>query len=202
VEPRVVQPESPFFQTEPRDIDLITRVARQDREAFAGLFDGHASAALGLLVRMLGARSRAEDLLQEVFLQIWSQAASYRPERSSPRGWILMIARSRALDLLRAQRARLEREENFQRERERDLDDSRADTPAPLLRLERRESAVRIGSALDRLPDEQRACIELAFFEGLSHTEIAERLGAPLGTVRSRVKLGMARLRGYLGGWG
>ena len=194
--PHVVPLDSPSFRSESRDIDLITRAARQDREAFAELFDGHAPAALGLLLRMLGTRGRAEELLQEVFLQVWKQAGSYRSERSSPRGWILMIARSRALDLLRAQRAQLQREENFQRER--DLDDSWADTPAPLLRLEQRESVVRIGSALDRLPDEQRVCIELAFFEGLSHSQIAERLGAPLGTVKSRVKLGMARLRGFL----
>ncbi len=196
MEPQVVQLDNAIFRSKPRDVDLITRVARQDRGAFAELFDGHASAALGLLMRMLGTRGRAEEILQEVFLQVWKQAGSYQPERSSLRGWILMIARSRALDLLRMQRAQLQREENFQRER--DLDDSWADTPAPLLVLEQRESVVRIGSALSRLPDEQRACIELAFFEGLSHSQIAERLGAPLGTVKSRVKLGMARLRGHL----
>ena len=153
------------------------------------LFELHSPVVLGLLVRMLGGRAQAEEVLQEVFLQVWMQADRYEESRSSPRGWILMLARSRALDRLRRQASRLRREEEV------GAAGGSAVRPVGTARLEAAEQRNRVGVALEVLSPEQRHCIELAFFEGLTHTQIAERLKAPLGTVKSRILLGMNKLR-------
>jgi RNA polymerase sigma-70 factor (ECF subfamily) len=174
---------------EAEDRQLMSRVAARDRAAFTRLFEVHAPGALGLLHRILGARGEAEEVLQEVFLQIWTQADRYDGARSSPRGWILMMARSRALDRIRRRASSRRREEAAGEE----IGES-----VPPLGTENLESVERrrqIHSALGQLSDDQRRCIELAFFEGLTHTQIAERLEAPLGTVKSRILLGMNKLR-------
>ncbi|HEX9943952.1 MAG TPA: sigma-70 family RNA polymerase sigma factor [Thermoanaerobaculia bacterium] len=177
---------------DPRDEEdrlLMSRVAARDGAAFARVFELHAPMALGLLNRILGARAEAEEILQEVFLQIWMQADRYDADRSSPRGWILMLARSRALDRLRRRDAARRREEAAGDEAEEAI-------PAVgTERLETLEQRRRVSSALGLLSPDQRRCIELAFFEGLTHTQIAERLEAPLGTVKSRILLGMNKLR-------
>lgn len=176
----------------PEDRELMRRVAGGDRTAFASLYDRHSPQTFGLLCRMLRRRAEAEELLQEVFLQVWRDAGRYQPDGASPRGWIFMIARSRAVDRLRASVAR-ERRETATVEN---------DPPAPASlgpsgpeRLEERERKARVGSALAELPPEQRQAIECAFFEGFTHSEAAERLGVPLGTVKSRILLGMRKLR-------
>jgi RNA polymerase sigma-70 factor (ECF subfamily) len=171
------------------DVLLMGRVAARDPEAYARLFDQHAAPALGLLVRMLGDRGLAEEVLQDTFLQVWEQADRYRPALASPRGWILMLARSRALDRLRSQQARGRREEAVGR------DEVRSAPADGVERLEADERPREVVSALAALPAEQRQCLELAFFEGLTHTQIAARLDAPLGTVKSRILLGMNKLR-------
>jgi RNA polymerase sigma-70 factor (ECF subfamily) len=169
---------------------LMARVAAGDRDAFARLFDRHSPIVLGLLVRILGRRSEAEEILQEVFLQVWRQADRYEPGRSTPRGWLLVLARSRALDHLRSREARQRREAELSAESA-----LRAEVPVGTAGLEASERRELVGSALERLPAEQRRCIELAFFEGLTQTQIASRLEAPLGTVKSRIHLGMSKLR-------
>jgi RNA polymerase sigma-70 factor (ECF subfamily) len=178
---------------EPRpthEIELMRRIGAGDGEALAMVFDRHSPLVLGLLHRMLGRRSEAEEILQEVFLQVWTQADRYDADRSSPRGWILMLARSRALDRMRR------RESSRRREGEVAVDESSSAThPVGTERLEAVERRDRVHSALGVLSPEQRDCIELAFFEGLTHTQIAERLKAPLGTVKSRILLGMNKLR-------
>lgn len=173
-----------------READLIDRVAGGDGEAFARLFEAHAPVALGLLVRILGQRSEAEEALQEVFVQVWTQADRYDESRATPRGWILMLARSRGLD-------RLRRRSSLQRREEAAAVSVQEEVASPVgtERLESRERHSRVRSALGLLTPEQRRCIELAFFEGLTHTEIAKRLEAPLGTVKSRILLGMNKLR-------
>lgn len=175
-------------------VDLLSRIASGDGDALTCVFEQHSRVALGLLVRMLGSRAEAEEVLQETFLQVWMQADRYDGERSNPRGWILMLARSRALDRLRRRQARRLREQEVAAEGARHS----LVPPEGTERLEAAEQRSRIGSALDRLPPEQRQCIELAFFEGLTHTQIAERLNAPLGTVKSRILLGMNKLRQVL----
>ncbi len=176
-------------ERETGDRDLMSRVAARDGSAFARLFEVHAPVTLGLLQRILGARGEAEEVLQEVFLQIWMQADRYDGDRSTPRGWILMLARSRALDRLRRRESARRREEAAGEE------SGEAVSPVGTERLESQEMKRQVGYALGALSPDQRRCIELAFFEGLTHTQIAERLEAPLGTVKSRILLGMNKLR-------
>jgi RNA polymerase sigma-70 factor, ECF subfamily len=177
-----------FEQTE--EVFLLGRIAAGDREAFAQLFDQEAPTVLGLLTRLLRDRGRAEEVLQETFLQVWQQAGRYRQELARPRSWILMMARSRALDGIRARQSRERREETVEQ-----WQGARVEEPVGTAGLEEDEHRRRVAAALAGLPAEQRQCIELAFFDGLTHSEIAQRLAAPLGTVKSRILLGMNKLR-------
>jgi RNA polymerase sigma-70 factor, ECF subfamily len=176
-------------EREAEDRELMTRVSTRDGSAFARLFEVHAPLTLGLLDRILGRRGEAEEVLQEVFLQVWMQADRYDGARSTPRGWILMLARSRALDRIRRRDSVRRREEAAGEEA------SDAVSPVGTERLESLDRKRQVASALGLLSQDQRRCIELAFFEGLTHTQIAERLAAPLGTVKSRILLGMNKLR-------
>lgn len=173
------------------DVQLMGRIAARDRRAFSALFARHAPLVLGVLTRMLGRREEAEEVLQEAFLQAWDRADSYDPRRATPRGWLLMISRSRAIDRIRSRQARTRREEEVQKG-----PDWRTEVePVGTAALEASERAERVSHALDVLPEEQRRCIELAFFEGLSHSQIATTLNQPLGTVKSRILLGMRKMR-------
>lgn len=176
-------------RTPQNDTDLLRRIGTGDGDALSRLFELHSPVVLGLLVRILGSRAEAEEILQETFLQVWMQADRYEESRSSPRGWVLMLARSRALDRLRRRESRRRREDEVSGEGDSAI------RPTGTERLEAAERKTRISSALGLLSPEQRHCIELAFFEGLTHTQIAERLKAPLGTVKSRILLGMNKLR-------
>jgi len=177
------------------DILLMGRVAARDQQAFARLFDRHSPVVLGVLTRLLGDRALAEEILQEAFLQAWQQADRYQPALATPRGWLLMMARSRALDRLRSRAARQRREDEVMRE----VPPSAEPTGTAVIEADERRRHVVV--ALGALPAEQRECIELAFFDGLTHTQIADRLQAPLGTVKSRILLGMNKLRQSLGSY-
>jgi RNA polymerase sigma-70 factor (ECF subfamily) len=178
-----------------RDQGLLRRTAAGDREAFAELYDRHGSAVFGLLLRLLGHRGEAEEMLQEVFLEVWRRAARYDPARSAPRTWVLLVARSRAIDLLRSRQARERRENESEAAGGERLDGQPVILPVGLSRLEGEERQRRVTGALARLPPEQREAIELAFFAGLTHGSISQRLDQPLGTVKSRILLGMRKLR-------
>ena len=174
-------------------VQLIQRAAAQDREAFSQLYDRFSSLVFSLALRMLRGQSDAEDLLQEVFMQVWRQAGSYSQERGSPEAWIINIARSRAIDKLRAIRRR-------------DKSFVLTDDPAAAESPDSVESAVgeseaklAMNSALANLPEAQRRVLELAYFSGLSQSEIAEHLAEPLGTVKTRMRAAIQRLRGLLG---
>lgn len=169
----------------------MTRVAKGDRRAFTELFDRHGPIVLGVLTRMLGRREIAEEILQEAFLQAWNQASRYRPQRSSLRGWLLMLARSRAIDMLRSDRARGRREEAS-------ADPFAKEEPVGTRDLEVAQNRARVLLALEGLSPEQKQCIVLAFWQGMSHREVAEHLNQPLGTVKSRILLGMNKLRDAL----
>ena len=174
-------------------VALIGRIAAQDRDAFSQFYDRYAPLVYALALRMLKAQSDAEDLLQEVFLQVWRQAAAYSAQRGSPEAWLVNIARSRAIDKLRSIRRR---EKSFV------LTDDPAMAESPdNVESFAGESETRLvmNSALANLPEAQRRVLELAYFDGLSQTEIAARLAEPLGTVKTRMRSGIQRLRGMLG---
>jgi RNA polymerase sigma-70 factor, ECF subfamily len=172
---------------------LIRQAANQDREAFSQLYDRFSSLVYTLAMRMLRVPSDAEDLLQEVFVQVWHQANRYSEERGSPEAWIINIARSRAIDKLRARR-RMEKsfvltDDPARAESTDNVESSAAESEAKLT----------MNSALANLPEAQRRVLALAYFEGLSQSEIADRLKEPLGTVKTRMRSGIHRLRDLLG---
>src|SRR5919106_6729951 len=174
-------------------VHLIKQVANRDREAFSQLYDRFSSLVFALAMRMLRVRSDAEDLLQEVFAQIWRQADGYSAERGSPEAWIINIARSRAIDKIRSIR-RMEKsfvltDDPARAESSDNVENSAAES----------EAKMAMSSALVNLPEAQRRVLELAYFDGLTQTEIAARLKEPLGTVKTRMRSAIQRLRGMLG---
>ena len=170
-------------------VHLIRQVANQDRDAFSQLYDRCSSLVFSLAMRMLKVRSDAEDLLQEVFVQVWRQASNYSVERGSPEAWIINIARSRAIDKIRSIR-RMEKsfvltDDPARAESGKNVESSAAES----------ETRLTMNAALANLPETQRRVLELAYFDGLTQTEIAKRLAEPLGTVKTRMRSGIQRLR-------
>jgi RNA polymerase sigma-70 factor (ECF subfamily) len=169
------------------DDELLKRIASGDSPAFAAFYDRHAPRVLGLLRHMLGSE-QAEDVLQETFLQVWSRAWQYDPARAPVLAWVSLIARSRALDHLKRHR----------REGALGPGQEPACWQDPCSLLERLEAGHRLRQALEQLPDNQRSAITLASLGGLTHDEVARTQGLPLGTVKTRIRLGMKRLRELL----
>ena len=172
------------------DQTAIGRIARGDHDALAELYDRHARPIYSLALRILQDQADAEDVVQEVFSQAWRQVARYDVARGNVAAWLLTLARSRAIDRLRARRSRPEQAAD-------ELTASRmVDRVAPAdVQLGSAEQAARVRAALEALPPVQRVAIELAYYEGLTHIEIAERLEQPLGTVKTRIRLAMMTLR-------
>jgi len=174
-------------------VALLGMIARGDREAFSRFYDGFAGLAFGLIRRIVRDPAASEEVLQEVFWQIWREAARYDPRRGSPEAWVVMRAKTRAIDRLRAMRRR---EKTFVAPADDSLTRS-TEEPAenPGVAVETRGL---VRSALNALPESQRRVVELAFFEGLTQSEIAGRLGEPLGTVKTRARLGLERLKSLI----
>jgi RNA polymerase sigma-70 factor, ECF subfamily len=175
--------------------ELIRRMAGGDRDAFVRFYDACAPLAWGLLRRMFADPGEAAEVLQDVFWELWRSAGDYDPARGSPEAWVTVRARSRAIDRLRSVRRR---ETMFPAS----LDEAGAADPGaadPAPSVVARES---VRGALRALPDGQREVIELAYLRGLTHSEIATRLAQPLGTVKTRMRLGMERLRELMGARG
>jgi RNA polymerase sigma-70 factor (ECF subfamily) len=185
LDPTHVAPVAPL-----RDADLVTRVADGDEIALATLYSRHAGTLLALGLRILGAAGEAEDVVQETFLQVWRQAARYDPTRSSVNSWLVLIARSRAIDRLRSRRV-AERIVLAAEGGAGEVDTS----PGADRNVFFAERRARIRQALAALPAEQREVIELAFFRGLTQSEIALETSTPLGTVKTRTLLAMKKLR-------
>ena len=172
---------------------LIARIAKGDRAALASLYDATSTLVFSLALRILRDRAAAEDVTIEVFLQVYSHAVGYHPDRGSPTAWLLTLARSRAIDRRRVDTLRAEREDPIEATAPlvaSDSDPEEASSAAERRRLAR--------AALAALAPEQRQVIEIAYFTGQSHGDIAARLGLPLGTVKTRIRTGMARLRSLL----
>jgi RNA polymerase sigma-70 factor, ECF subfamily len=174
------------------DEDLISLVeTNDDPQAFATLYDRHSRAAFSLAYRMLGEHHAAEDLVQESFLKLWRAAGSYRPERASVRTWLLSIVHNRAIDLLRSRASRRRTQEKVEAVAPR-FEPSEAF--ARSLANSQREQ---VREAMRSLPQEQLKILELAYFSGYTHVEIAELLDVPLGTVKGRMRLGLKKIRDY-----
>lgn len=179
------------------DVDLLHRIATRDEAALAALYDRHSRLAYSVIIRILGRSSDAEDVLQETFVRVWSRAETYDALLGSPATWLTRIARNRAIDRLRARRVRgIEPEVHAADDAPRSGEPVTRDTPETL--LEGRTTAGAVRTALAILTPAQRALIEAAFFEGYTHSELATRFGVPLGTVKTRIRTGLATMRGHL----
>jgi len=172
---------------------LIGGIARGDEASLAALYDATSRSTYGLALKVLRDPASAEEVTLDVYLQVWNRAKDYSRARGSPEAWLLSITRSRAIDRLRAGAARKRRQEPFDPNLE-----PAAGGPDPLAASDQRERRQMVKAALASLPAEQRKAIELAFFRGLSHSEVASSLKEPLGTVKTRIRLGMVKLRGLL----
>jgi RNA polymerase sigma-70 factor, ECF subfamily len=173
------------------DEDLISLVEANDAEAFATLYDRHSRPAYSLAYRMMGERQAAEDLLQDAFLKLWRSAGSYRSERGSVRTWLLSIVHNRAIDQLRSLASRRRTQEKIEATAPKSQpSEAFAQSWANSQREQVRE-------ALKSLPEEQLKTLELAYFSGYTHVEIAELLELPLGTVKGRMRLGLKKMKEY-----
>ncbi len=175
------------------DVDLLKAIAAKDEAALARLYDRYRVILFGLLMRILNNREEAEDVLQEVFLQVWRKAGDFDENRGRPFTWLVTLGRSRGIDRLRTLAARERVAEAGAIEASEEISDAAADA----FKSEQRGL---VTNALAQLPDEQKRPIMLAYFDGLSQSEIATRLGAPLGTVKTRMRTGMMKLREMLAG--
>jgi RNA polymerase sigma-70 factor (ECF subfamily) len=172
------------------DEDLMALVRDGDAGAFEVIFDRHGSAAFSLAYRMCGRRAMAEDVAQEAFVSLWRSGARYDRARGSVRSWVLSAVHNRAIDAFRHETAKSSLDVGDEGLAERLESSERTDREA-----ERRDDARQVRTALEELPGDQRQVIELAYFGGFSHTQIAEMLGLPAGTVKGRMRLGLSKLR-------
>ena len=177
------------------DEELMQLVRRGDASAFELVYERHATVSFSLAHRMTGNRTQAEDVVQEAFLSIWRSGARYDRARGSVRTWVLGIVHHRAIDHLRRASTHDRRRASDEGIAERLVAEERTDVQAV-----RREESREVRAALEGLPDEQRRVLELSYFGGFTHSEIAAMLGEPLGTIKGRMRLGLGKLRGSLGG--
>jgi RNA polymerase sigma-70 factor (ECF subfamily) len=174
------------FGGDAEELAVIRQVAEGERQALRWVYDRYAARCMAVALRILRSSSEAEEVVQETFVDVWRRAPEYEAARGSPQAWIATICRTRAIDRLRSRAANA-----------RVITQLQIDPPvgpSPVEAAERRQIREQIESALSRLPPEQRKVLELAYFEGLSQSEIASRTGEALGTVKTRVRLGMEKL--------
>jgi RNA polymerase sigma-70 factor (ECF subfamily) len=174
------------------DEEVMQLVGEGDPRAFELIYDRHGAAAFSLAYRLVGTRVTAEDITQEAFLSIWRSRLRYDQSRGSVRTWVLSIVHNRGIDALRRGTVN-DRKETLEGVEERYAAVERTEVEAA-----RRDEARSVRSALHSLPDEQRRAIELAYFGGFSHSQIAEMIGEPIGTVKGRMRLGLEKLRRQL----
>ncbi len=177
------------------DEDLMELVRDGEARAFEVVFDRHGGAAFSLAYRMCGSRARAEDVVQDAFLSLWRSGTGYDRARGSVRSWILSVVHNRAIDAFRREASKESRDVRDER-----LAEQVSSPELTEAEVERRDDAHRVRSALLELPVDQRQVIELAYFGGFTHSEIAEMLELPAGTVKGRMRLGLSKLRVSLSG--
>ncbi|HEY7422421.1 MAG TPA: sigma-70 family RNA polymerase sigma factor [Gaiellaceae bacterium] len=176
--------------SDPSDAELLARVGERDREAFEILYGRYVRSIFGLALRRLGDRGHAEDAVQEAFAAIWRSASTYRPERGAAGGWLYTVARNAIVDRLRRNGPSADAE----------LPELAASDPGPAQQAEDSDVAWRVHRALEELQPREREVIELAYWSGMSQSEVAEYLHLPLGTVKTRTRSGLARLASVLEG--
>jgi RNA polymerase sigma-70 factor (ECF subfamily) len=181
--------DAPAEERGPSDGDLIRRVARRDAHAFEALYHRFARPVFGLALRRLGDRMRAEDAVQETFAAVWRSARTYKPDRGAGAPWLYAVARNAIVDRARG-RSELPGE----------IPDTAADEPGPAERAEEAYVSWRVHRALEDLSRNERDVIELAYYGGLSQSEVADFLSLPLGTVKTRTRSGLGRLADLLDG--
>jgi RNA polymerase sigma-70 factor (ECF subfamily) len=177
------------------EIELLRRIGRGDRESFAQLYDRFSSAVFSAAYRIVNNQQAAEDVLQEVFLQVWEKAALYDPARGKPLTWAITLTRNKAIDRLRATQRRGRLQESLERDAgvSEQFDGRNSFDAVDLL-----EKGKLVAEAMRKLPPEQREALDLAFFSGLTQSEIAEHLKEPLGTIKARIRRGMLKLKSLL----
>ena len=173
------------------DEDLISLVEGGDAEAFAVLYDRHGRPAYSLAYRMMGEKQAAEELAQNAFIKVWRRAGSYRAERASVRTWILSIVHNRGIDQLRSHASRRRLQEKIE------ASAASSQPSEAFAETWRNTQSEQVREALNTLPKEQLKILELAYFSGYTHVEIAELLGVPLGTVKGRMRAGLKKMRAY-----
>lgn len=178
-------------RAEPSHEDLLSRVAQGDRAAFAALFEAYAGRVKGYLLRLGAPGAVAEDLAQDAMVSVWRRAATYDAARAKASTWIFVIARNCWIDRLRREKVELAYRAG--------LDDPEAGDDAPDEEVEREDEATRMRAIVETLSEEQKAVVRLSFFEDKPHSEIAAELKLPLGTVKSRLRLAMMKLRAQWG---
>lgn len=177
------------------DEELMHLVQEGNTTAFEIVYDRHGAAAYSLAYRMVGNRVVAEDIVQEAFLSMWRSRSRFEPQRGSLRSWVLGIVHHRGIDALRRNTVHNRRQAGAEAEEER------REAPATTeVEVIRRQEAATVRAALDLLPPEQSRVLELAYFAGFSQSQIAELMKMPIGTVKGRMRLGLAKLRASLGG--
>jgi RNA polymerase sigma-70 factor, ECF subfamily len=172
------------------DEDLMGLVDSGDAHAFEVIFDRHADVAFSLAYRMCGRRPMAEDIVQDAFMSIWRSGAGYDRSRGSVRSWVLSVVRNRAIDAFRRDAAHVGRDVGDDGIEEWIAGPDRTD-----VEVERRDEAQHVRGALSELPADQRRVLELAYFGGFSHSQIAEMLEIPMGTVKGRMRLGLTKMK-------
>jgi RNA polymerase sigma-70 factor (ECF subfamily) len=185
----VPTPDRPPIPTDATDAALVERVAERDREAFELLYHRYVRSVFGLALRRLRDRQRAEDAVQETFASVWRSAGSYKPDRGPAAPWLYAIARNAIVDRMRART-----------EPPAEAPDLASSEPGPGERAETSYVAWRVHRALEELPAKEREVVELAYWSGLSQSEVAEYLHIPLGTVKTRTRSALSRLAGVLEG--
>jgi RNA polymerase sigma-70 factor (ECF subfamily) len=177
------------------DVRLLQRIVARDATAVAELYDRHSRPLFGVILRILRTRDEAEDVLQEVFMRVWTRGDTYDERLGCPAAWLTRMARNRAIDRLRARRTR----DDAQHATEPEVATDRGPAPAtPEDQAAETQRHEHVQSALASLPAEQRDLIAAAFFEGYTHSELAARFNLPLGTVKTRIRNGMLAMRAHL----
>jgi RNA polymerase sigma-70 factor (ECF subfamily) len=173
--------------------ELLVQVAAGDAQAFSVLYDHTSSVLFTLAMRILNNREEASELLQDVYIEVWRKASSFDSQRGSPLAWMITLTRSRAIDRLRS--AAVRGANVTDSIHDKPVDELPSYAPDPLEVRSLQEFRARVVNAVMELPTAQQEAIELAYYEGLTHTEIAARLNQPVGTIKTRIKLGMNKLR-------